>query len=212
MRRADRGSPGNGGFTFAEDPGLPACEARVIWHADVDPAILPVSIEAGAAAGEEAIDVAALAPWLRAASDPAGREYVVLTDGRRHIRLDILAGTLLRAHGPVLLRYDMWGARTAFLRMRTLERFLDLVRTGRFRAPLYPGDPAVGRGVELLRVHDARASGATQRDIGEALFGAEAVKRGWDGRTDHIRQRVRRLVKSARAMAEGGYRLLMRSR
>ncbi|MEV5032430.1 DUF2285 domain-containing protein [Sphingobium sp. LMC3-1-1.1] len=212
MRRAARGSPGNGGFTFAEDPGLPVSEARVIWHADFDPAILPVSIEAGAAVGEEAIDVAALAPWLRAASDPAGREYVALTDGRRHIRLDIMAGSLLRARGPVLLRYDMWGARTASLRMRTLERFLDLVRTGRFRAPLYPGDPAVARGVELLRVHDARASGATQRDIGKVFFGAEAVERGWDGGTDHIRQRVRRLVKSARDMAEGGYRLLMQSR
>src|SRR3546814_9505760 len=29
-------------------------------------------------------------------------------------------------------------------RLRTLERFLDLVRTGRFRAPLYPADPQSG--------------------------------------------------------------------
>ncbi|WP_257538980.1 DUF2285 domain-containing protein [Sphingobium sp. CFD-1] len=137
---------------------------------------------------------------------------MALTDGRRHLRLDITDGSLIRSEGAIMLRYEMWGAKTAARRLRTLERFLDLVRTGRFRAPLYPIDPAIGRGLALLRVHDARAAGASHHEIGEALFGAQAVEIGWEGRSDHVRQRVRRMVKSARAMAEGGYRLLIRSK
>lgn len=153
--------------------------------------------------------MALLVPWLRIATDAQGQEHASLTDGHRHIRLDIVAGSLAEASGAVLLRYDMWGSKMAGRRLRTLERFLDLVRTGRFRPPLYPADPAVAKGLQLLRVHDARASGASQRQIGELFFGLDAVRSGWEGRSDHLRQRVRRLVKTARAMADGGYRQLL---
>ena len=207
---AARPIPRIGGCTFAEHPDLRAPEARIIWRADFDPAALPVSIAPCAAPAEDGIDVVRLAPWLRIATDAEGREYAALTDGRRHLRLDIMEGSLVRSEGVILLRYELWGAKTAARRLRTLERFLDLVRTGRFRAPLYPLDPGVGRGVALLRVHDARASGASHREIGEVLFGTQAVETGWEGRSDHVRQRVRRMVKSAKAMAGGGYRLLMR--
>lgn len=209
---AARPTPQFGGCTFAEDPDLPAREARIIWRADFDPAALPVSVAPCAACGEDGIDVARLAPWLCITTDAKGREYAALTDGWRHLRLDIIDGSLVRSEGAILLGYELWGSKTAARRLRTLERFLDLVRTGRFRASLYPPDPAVGRGVALLRVHDARASGASHREIGEILFGMQAVESGWDGRSDHVRQRVRRMVKSARAMAAGGYRLLMRSK
>ena len=209
---AVRRIPPAGGCTFAESPDLRATEARIIWRAEFDPAALPVSVEADSIPAGDGIDMSLLAPWIRIATDPAGQEHAALSDGHRHIRLDILAGSLARASGTVLLHYDMWGARTASHRLRTLERFLDLVRTGRFRAPLYPADPAIGKGVQLLRVHDARAAGASQRQIGEALFGKDAVEIGWEGRSDHLRQRVRRMMSSARAMAGGGYRQLMRSR
>ena len=200
------------GFTFAEHPDLRAPEARIIWRADIDPATLPVVIADHSAPVGEGVDLGPLAPWLRIATGVLGREHAVLSDGHRHLRLDVMTGSLLRARGAVWLHYEMWGAQTAARRLRTLERFLDLIRTGRFRAPLYPADPAVGRGLALLRVHDAHMSGASHREIGEALFGAQAVEAGWEGRTDHVRQRVRRMVKSARAMARGGYRLLMRSK
>src|SRR3546814_11496831 len=67
-----------------------------------------------------------LLPWLRIATDTMGREHAVLSDGLRHLRIDIMAGSLIHARGAVLLHYEIWGSQTAARRRRTLERFLDL--------------------------------------------------------------------------------------
>ena len=62
----------------------------------------------------------------------------------------------------------------------------------------------------MLRVHDAVRDGASQREIGAALFGDERVGHDWSDGSDSLRSRVRRLVREARDMAQGGYRQLMR--
>ena len=61
----------------------------------------------------------------------------------------------------------------------------------------------------MLRVHDAISQGASQREIGAALFGDEQAVRDWNDGSDSLRSRVRRLVREAGAMARGGYRQLM---
>jgi len=150
-----------------------------------------------------------LAPWLTIAIGADGREHAVLSDGRRHIRLDI-AGASLAGGRPVLLRYRLAGVPSAEARLLPLRRFLHLCRHRRFSAVLFPADRQVERGLVVLRVHDALADGASQRDIARELFGADRVLPGWAGESDSLRSRVRRLVAEARAMAAGGYRLLMR--
>src|SRR3546814_9485474 len=72
------------------------------------------------------IELGQLLPWLRIATDTMGREHAVLSDGLRHLRIDIMAGSLIHARGAVLLHYEIWGSQTAARRRRTLERFLDL--------------------------------------------------------------------------------------
>jgi hypothetical protein len=133
----------------------------------------------------------------------------VLSDGLHHIRLDI-AGVSLADGGPVLLHYRLAGVPSAEARLLPLRRFLYLCRHRRFAAALFPADRQIARGLAVLRVHDALADGASQRDIARALFGAERVLPGWEGESDSLRSRVRRLVAEARAMAAGGYRLLLR--
>jgi hypothetical protein len=64
----------------------------------------------------------------------------------------------------------------------------------------------------MLRVHDALAAGASQREIASVLFGAERVEADWLGTSESLRSRVKRLVRDARAMARGGYRSLLRRR
>src|ERR1700751_1225941 len=100
-----------GGCIFAENPALAAPEARLIWHADLDPGALAVEAVPAARADPDAIDPVALGAWLTAVSDGKGREHAVFSDGWHHIRLDVEAGTL--SSGPVVLRYRLQGSVSA---------------------------------------------------------------------------------------------------
>ena len=200
-----------GGCTFAEHPGLAAPEARIIWHADLDPGTLRVAALPADPADPDSIHVAGIAPWLAVAVDAAGCEHAVLSDGWHHIRLDIEEGRLA-GQDAVLLDYRLRGLASAETRLLPMRRLLDLCRHRRFARSLYPRDPRIDRGIELLRVHDALEDGASQREIGAMLFGEERTAHEWRGASDSLRSRVRRLVREARDMARGGYRQLMRRR
>lgn len=90
-----------------------------------------------------------------------------------------------------------------------LRRLAALCRTGRFLPALFPRDPQLDRLIQILRVHDALAAGASQRDIAIHFFGNERIPRDWRVASDSLRSRVRRLIREARRMAGGGYRLLL---
>ena len=152
----------------------------------------------------DAIDPAALAPWLTLIAGRSG-EHAVLSDGRRHIRIDIEDGTL--AGGAVRLRYQLEGLVAAERKLLPLRRLIDLSRRRLFRAALYPPDRRVNRWLAALRVHDAIRAGASQREIARTLFGAAGDEH--ERRADSLRSRVRRLVREAGALARGGYRHLM---
>ncbi|MGJ0239928.1 DNA -binding domain-containing protein [Novosphingobium fluoreni] len=203
--------PGAGGFTFAEDPGLAAPEARLIWRAELDPGTLPVIALGADPSDPDSILVERIVPWLTVAVDPAGHEHAVLSDGWHHIRLDIEEGRLA-GEAAVLLHYRLHGLASAEARLLPLRRLIDLCRHGRFARSLFPRDPRIERGIAMLRVHDALGEGASQREIGMALFGRERVATDWNHRSDSLRSRVRRLVREARAMARGGYRHLLHDR
>lgn len=211
-RRAARSRPStippNGGFTFAECPDLAAPEARIIWRADIDPGTLDVIATPTIGHDPEGIDPATLAPWLTIARDSQGVEHAVLSDGWHHIRLDLAAGTLAGT-APVVLGYHLRGIANTIAKILPLRRLLALCRHRRFAASLFPADRRIDRWLVLLRVHDALADGATQRDIAQALFGAERVAREWAGPSDSLRSRTRRLIRDATVMAQGGYRSLL---
>lgn len=207
-RRLPTSTRSAGGCTFAEDPVRAAPEARIIWHADLDPGTLAAVAVATDREDPDRIAFETLRPWLTVATDPDGREHVVLSDGWRHIRLDIVAGSL--AAGPaIVLHYRLQGIASLAPKLRPLGRLLDLVVHRRFSASRFPVERRTGRWVTLLRVHDALADGASQREIGIALFGADRVADGWAGPSDSLRSRVRRLAADARAMARGGWRSLI---
>lgn len=159
------------------------------------------------AGNPDAIDPAALGEWLTIAADVEGREHAVLSDGWHHIRLDLDAGTL--AEGPVILRYRLEGSVSTRPKLLPLRRLIHFLLHRRFAHALYPADPRVARWLAALQVLDGLAAGASQREIGEALYGAERVTGEWEGRSDSLRSRVRRLTAEARRLARGGYRLLM---
>lgn len=201
--------PCPGGCTFAEHPDLQAPEARIIWHADFDPGAIAVAAIAADPSDPDTIRIDRIAPWLAIATDAAGREHAVLSDGWHHIRLDIEEGRLA-GQEAVLLHYRLRGLAAAEARLLPLRRLLDLCRHRRFARSLFPRDVRIDRGIDMLRVHDAIGQGASQREIGAILFGSARVARDWNDASDSLRSRVRRLVREAGTMARGGYRQLMR--
>lgn len=64
----------------------------------------------------------------------------------------------------------------------------------------------------MLRAHDALAAGASQREIAAVLLDEEALAPRWRVEAPSLRSKVQRLVRSARAMADGGYRLILGGR
>jgi len=198
----------SGGCTFAEHPDRAAPAARIIWHADFDPGTIAVSAMPADPSHPDSLRLERIAPWLSIAADEAGREHVVLSDGWHHIRLDIEEGRLT-GEEAVLLHYRLRGLVSAEDRLLPLRRLLALCRNRRFARSLFPPDPRIDRGIDMLRVHDAVADGASQREIGEALFGKDRVRRHWSADSESLRSRVRRLVREARDMKRGGYRQLM---
>ncbi len=195
---------------LAEDPGRAAPHAAILWSSDLDPGALRVTATPTSARNANAFPRVLLRRWTTLAAGPGGIEHAVLSDGLRHIRLDVEEGTL--QDGPVMLHYRLEGAGRAGPALLTLRRLTALCLDRRFPLSLFPRDPRIARSLLLLRVHDAQRSGATQREIAELLFGTEHAKAAWSGASDALRSRVRRLIGEARNLAAGGYRSLMRSR
>jgi hypothetical protein len=198
----------HGGFTFAEHPSRAAPEARIIWHADLDPGTIAVAASPADPTDPDSLDLDRIAPWLAVATDAAGREHAVLSDGWHHIRFDIEEGRL-SGEQAVLLHFRLQGIMSSQRRLLPLRRFLDLCRRRQFARSLFPRDPQIARLIDMLRVHDALSQGASQRDIGAALFGDQRVALDWSDGSDSLRSRVRRLVREAGTMAQGGYRSML---
>lgn len=201
----------NGGSIFAEHPATPARDARIIWHADFDPGALRVVASPADPGDPDAVDPRLLVPWLTVAMGHDAREHAVLSDGWHHIRLDVERGTLATAI-PTILHYRLQGIDTAQRALLPLRGMIYLCRYRRFPVALFPPEPTTVRAQLLLKVHDALAEGASQKEIARALVGPARADGEWNGRSDALRSRVRRLVKDVRRMAQGEYRNLLRRR
>lgn len=202
---------GNGGFTFAEAPTIAFPHARIIWRAELDPEALTVDVVSIGPDHTDRIDPDLLRRYLFLARDEDGREHVVLSDGQHRIRLEVAHGSLAGS-GPVTFRFSLFGTTSAEPKVKPLVRLFDLCRRGRFTAGMFPIEPKTERWIALLRVHDALADGASPRDIAVALFGRDPTIDAVETGSDSLRSRVRRLIRDARAMAQGGYRTLLHER
>ena len=200
--------PGRWGLHSFEAPGCGAPAARPIWRAEIHPHVL----EADATPATVACDTFELGRLHRITTlvaAPGGREHLLISDGLRAIRLDVLSGSLRQ--GPVRLRYRLAGFGSVERPLLTLRRLLALWRTGQFAAALHPVEARASRFVLMLRARDALASGATQREIAAELLSAEAGEARWRVSAPTVRSRVQRLVRNARAMAAGGYVSLLKA-
>lgn len=156
----------------------------------------------------EAFEIARFARIATLVMDAAGDEHLVLSDGWRRIRLDIVQGSLNGAR-PVRLHYLVSGLTGVEAHLLTIRRLLGLSRHGRFVRGLFPAESGIDRRIEALRVGDALAAGASYREAAIVLFGEDRVKVEWKARSDYLLTRVRRRALEAQHMAGGGWRTLL---
>lgn len=64
--------------------------------------------------------------------------------------------------------------------------------------------------IEILFAYDLSQSGLSQREIAIRLFGEDAILDGWDGMSDSIRSKVRRLIRNGDQLVKAGYRTFLK--
>ena len=194
------------GLHAFEPPELAAPRARPVWLTDVHPLVLRAMAD-GPAEPVDAFDMAHFGSLATLIQSRGGGEHLLLSDGLRTIRIDIVAGSV--SHGPVQLRYLLAGLSSAAKPLLTLRRLLALNETGRFARSLHACEKRARRWVLALRAHDGLAAGADQREIAAVLLGAEAREPRWRSERPSLRSQVQRLVGRARRLAAGEYLALL---
>ena len=203
---ADReAGPGHWGLHAFECPWRPAPAARPVWRADVHPYVLDVRARGGAAPGE-GFRLDRLGGHASILRGTGGREHVLVSDGLRTIRLDVMAGSL--DGSAAILDVRLRGVEAAERPLLSLRRLLALGRTGAFPEGLYPREARAGRWLLMLRALDALEAGAGQREIAAVLLSPDSLLPRWRSDVPSLRSRAQRLVRGARSMV-ANYRALL---
>lgn len=171
---------------------LDCARAVPLWTGAMDPFVLDVCIEATGCPPD----------LLRI------NHRMVRADGRCHLLLELPAGTIqldLRVTGDggasAGIRPSIDLARPVDRQFHSARRLAALLKGEPEPVPREPGLPRL---VAALRVGDALAAGASQRDIGLGIFGDE-----WPGDGEHLKSRVRRMIPFSRALAAMGPRAIL---
>jgi hypothetical protein len=170
---------------------------------------LVLCVDARPPSGGDLFDLERIAACSTLLRGGDGREHLLISDGLRSIRIDVLSGSL--AGGPSELRYRLTGLASAGPPLLTLRRLLAFWRAGDFGRSLHPREARARRWLLTLRARDALAAGADQREIAAVLLSPEARQSRWRTQSSSVRSRVQRLVRSARAMEAGGFWTLLSS-
>lgn len=185
------------GLVRFEPPDYPVPEARPLWAAETDPCVLTVAASEVCRIGEP-FDAGRFTSISTCHIGADNREHWLFSDGCRHIRFDVVSGSLRT--GPAQLSYKLSGLASAQPCARTLLRLITLDRTGQLSPTLFPPERRAPRWVLTLRAHDAMMAGASHREIASELFGLGDLSR-WRILAPSYRRRVQRLAKLAREAA-----------
>ena len=197
---------GRWGLHRFEAPDLAAPGARPLWRRERFRHVLEAAAEQGGAASD-CFDLGRFEPLATLYRACSGEEHLLISDGLRSVRLDVVGGSL--EAGPVRLHYRLAGFTAVVGPLLVLQRLLAFNRTGRFSPALHQPEVRAPRWVAMLRAYDGVAAGATQRDVAETLLSRDAAVRRWRVAAPTVRSRAQRLVRAARLMADGGYLSLL---
>ncbi|QJU60275.1 DUF2285 domain-containing protein [Sphingomonas sp. AP4-R1] len=178
----------------------------MFWSPDLDPRIIPVSARPASVDDPDAFDI--LDQWGPVAilQRKGMAEQILLTRSGQSVRLALVAGTFL--NGPVRLAMEFSEWPLLNKRLETARR-LAAFREPSFVQRVTSSPAGRDRRLLVLRTLDAMATEYSYRAVATALFGPEYVAREWNGRSDFLKSRTRRLVAHAEHLVDGGYRAAM---
>lgn len=128
---------------------------------------------------------------------------ILLCHRLRTVRVDVEGHEILASQ--VSLQFQICGFEAARPPVRTWERLTRLMRAQSL-PPLWPSAvTARRRQILLLRTFDALAAGASQRQIAAELIRPDAAVTRWRSVNPSLRSQAQRLVKGARAYAQGRF-------
>jgi len=192
----------SGSFGLAElaDPGFDALAARPIWSAAIDSGVLQAT---GRLAAEgDRLDFSRLGSMMTMVSAGQGRTHILLSDGLRSIRVDLIANDPVSV--PLRFTWHIGGIRGIGRQIAALAQLAALVKHGCFLPSLHPSERRAARWTLMLRVHDGLAAGASIREIVANLFGVETAGPRWRIDAAPWRLRVQRLAAGARKCLAAG--------
>jgi hypothetical protein len=198
------------GLVRFEAPERDARSANVFWHRTVSREVLPVISSRAAHAGHaERIPLNQLRCRVTIQTGRDGEQHILFAEDGRFLQLEV--------HGLQSLENDVCltteilvSPRQAAARAQALKRFSDMITHGHLRAFLYPPYKRASRLARLLQVLDGRNARASYRDIALAIFGEERVSADWRDPGAHLRDHLRRALRSGRALMMSGYRRLLK--
>lgn len=182
------------GLERLEDPDIGAPFARILWTAAIDPAVIQAVVIDPFAAEADQVDLRLLSHLVTLFVDSNDIEHILLSDGVRGLRIDVIDGTLIGC--PSALAYALQGLSQLRGPIAALNRLAVLVMQGRFENQSDAGRR--DRWILELRVADALGSGASYQQIARGIFGELIPDRQWRGADSSYRYRVQRLVRIAR--------------
>ena len=196
------------GLVRFESPDRDARLANVFWHRSVSREVLPVM----ASKSEHAEQTQKLPPYglqcrvtIQAGRD--GEHHILFAEEGRSFQLEVHG---LQGLENVRLSTEIvLSPRQAAARVEALRRFSDMITHRRLRVFLYPPDKRASRLARVLQVLDGRNARAPYRDIALAIFGEERVSADWRDPGAHLRDHLRRALRSGRALMMSGYRRLL---
>ena len=197
------------GLHFLPDPSFSALETTPFWLPD----IMSANMDAAAV----------IAETMRAGDTPLdwhdipGRKTFLMVPGRR-TKLSIASSTYTAqlaidaSDTPIPLAIYLTlrlGARHLIREnLRLLEEFADHCCGLKFDCRPRRGY-APDKLKQALIALDGALAGATQREIGAAIFGEHRIKSDWDEGVHSYKSRTRRLIRKGRGLMENDYRDLL---
>lgn len=173
---------------------LDCARAVPLWTGAMDPFVLDACADAGGCL----LDLSRI------------RHREMRMDGLRYLLLELPTGTLqldVRDAGNsnrVAIRPTIDMTRAIEPQFHSTRRLAALLDGATEPIPRATG---LARLVAALRVRDALADGASQRDIGLGIFGDE-----WPGDGEHLKSRVRRMIPFAAELVRVGPRGVLQAR